>query len=44
MCSSDLFSGEEMEELRRRMNGKDGELSGKKLERFNEKIASGKQL
>jgi len=26
------------------MNGKDGELSGKKLERFNEKIASGKQL
>ena len=38
------FSGEEMEELRRRLNGKNGELSGKKLERFNEKIASGKQL
>ena len=36
--------GEEMEELRRRLNGKEGELSGKKLERFNEKIASGKQL
>ena len=38
------FSGEEMEELRRRLDGKEGLLSGKKLERFNEKIATGKQL
>jgi len=35
---------EHLLELRRRLNGKEGELSGKKLERFNEKIASGKQL
>ncbi|MGI5173082.1 FAD-dependent thymidylate synthase [Treponema sp. OMZ 840] len=38
------FSGEEMEELRCRLSGKEGSLSGKKLERFNEKLASGKQL
>lgn len=38
------FSGEEMEELRRRLDGKESLLSGKKLERFNEKIATGKQL
>ena len=38
------FSGEEMEALRRRLNGQVCELSGKKLERFNEKIATGKQL
>ncbi|MFC2600625.1 FAD-dependent thymidylate synthase [Treponema lecithinolyticum] len=38
------FSGEEMEALRRRLNGQECELSGKKLERFNEKIATGKQL
>ena len=33
-----------MEALRRRLNGQECELSGKKLERFNEKIATGKQL
>ena len=38
------FSAEEMEELRRRLSGTEGLLSGKKLERFNEKIATGKQL
>lgn len=38
------FSGEEMEELRRRLDGKESLLSGKKLERFNEKVATGKQL
>jgi len=38
------FSGEEMEDLRRMLDGKEPSLTGKKLDRFKEKIATGKQL
>jgi len=38
------FSGEEMEELRKMLDGKETTLTGKKLERLKEKIATGKQL
>lgn len=38
------FSGEEMEELRKMLDGKETSLTGKKLDRFKEKIATGKQL
>ena len=45
------FSGEEMDELRKRLNGQEGDmpqeekkLSGKALERLEEKIKSGRQL
>lgn len=38
------FSGEEMEELRNMLDGKASTLTGKKLERFSEKIKTGKQL
>ena len=38
------FSGEEMEELRNMLNGKEPSLTGKKLDRLKEKIATGKQL
>lgn len=38
------FSGEEMDALRKVLSGAENPLSGKKLERFNEKINSGKQL
>lgn len=38
------FSGPEMEELRARLSGGEGSLSGKELERFEEKLRSGKQL
>jgi thymidylate synthase (FAD) len=38
------FSGEEMEELRKMLDGKETTLTGKKLDRFKEKIATGKQL
>ncbi|MCQ2586271.1 MAG: FAD-dependent thymidylate synthase, partial [Treponema sp.] len=38
------FSGEEMEALRAVMNGQPNPLEGKKLDRFNEKIATGTQL
>ncbi len=38
------FNGEELEALRAVLDGKPNPLEGKKLERFNEKIKSGKQL
>ena len=38
------FSGEEMEELRKMLDGKEPSLTGKKLDRLKEKIATGKQL
>ena len=38
------FSGEEMEELRKMLDGKETTLTGKKLDRFKEKLATGKQL
>jgi thymidylate synthase (FAD) len=41
------FSGEELAELRKRLDGNsagEGGLSGKALERFEEKLKSGKQL
>jgi len=40
------FSGEEMAEIKRRLDGKGGEsgLSGKELERFEEKLKSGRQM
>jgi len=38
------FSGEEMKALRDVLNGQANPLEGKKLERFNEKIATGTQL
>ena len=38
------FSGPEAEELRARLAGGKGSLSGKELERFEEKLKSGKQL
>ncbi len=38
------FSGEEMEDLRRMLDGKEPSLTGKKLDRLKEKIATGKQL
>jgi thymidylate synthase (FAD) len=38
------FTGEEMQALRLVLDGKDNPLEGKKLERFKEKIATGKQL
>jgi len=38
------FSGPEAEELRARLSGGKGSLSGKELERFEEKLKSGKQL
>ena len=38
------FSGEEMEELRKMLDGKETSLTGKKLDRLKEKIATGKQL
>ena len=44
MAGGVSFSGEEMEALRKIMNGEENPLTGKKLDRFNEKIATGKQL
>ena len=38
------FSGEEMEDLRAMLEGKEPTLTGKKLERLKEKIATGRQL
>ena len=38
------FSNEEFEELKKRLEGSTGALSGKNLERFEEKLKSGKQL
>jgi thymidylate synthase (FAD) len=38
------FSGPEMEELRRRLSGQAAVLSGRDLERFEEKLRTGKQL
>jgi thymidylate synthase (FAD) len=38
------FSSEEYEELRKRLEGAEGSLSGKDLERFEEKLNSGRQL
>lgn len=38
------FSGEEMEDLRKMLDGKEPSLTGKKLDRLKEKIATGKQL
>jgi thymidylate synthase (FAD) len=40
------FSGDELAELKRRLGGKSGEsgLSGKELERFEEKLKSGRQM
>ena len=38
------FSGEEMEALRALLDGKENTLEGKKKERFEEKIRTGKQL
>lgn len=38
------FAQDELEQLRAILAGKEGLLTGKKLERFNEKIRSGKQL
>ena len=38
------FSGPEVKELRSRLAGGTGSLSGKELERFEEKLKSGKQL
>ena len=38
------FSGEEMADLRTMLEGKEPSLTGKKLERLKEKIATGKQL
>jgi len=38
------FSGEEFEELQARLAGREGILRGKALERFNEKMKTGKQL
>lgn len=38
------FSGSEIEELRALLDGKSGSLAGKDLERFKEKIKTGKQL
>ena len=38
------FSGEEMEALRALLDGKENPLEGKKKERFEEKIRTGKQL
>lgn len=38
------FTGEEMEALRKVLNGEANPLEGKKLERFNAKIESGEQL
>jgi thymidylate synthase (FAD) len=38
------FSAEEMAELRRRLGGEPPALSGKKLERFEEKLRTGRQL
>ena len=37
-------SGEEMEDLRKMLDGKEPSLTGKKLDRLKEKIATGKQL
>ena len=39
-----LFSGEEMDALRKVLAGADNPLTGKKRERFTEKIQTGKQL
>ena len=38
------FSGEEMEDLRKMLDGKEPSLTGKKLDRLKEKIATGRQL
>ena len=38
------FSDEEFDELKKRLSGGKGNLSGKSLERFEEKLKSGKQL
>jgi len=38
------FSSEELAELKKRLEGSKGNLSGKALERFEEKLKSGKQL
>ena len=38
------FSGEEMDDLRAMLEGKEPALTGKKLERLKEKIATGRQL
>src|SRR5574344_1670862 len=38
------FTGEEMEALRLVLDGKENPLTGKKLERFNEKIKTGNQI
>lgn len=38
------FSGEEMDDLRKMLNGEEPTLTGKKLDRLKEKIATGKQL
>lgn len=39
-----MFNGEEISALRAVLDGKQNPLEGKKLERFNEKISTGKQL
>lgn len=44
MMSGVSFNGEEMEALREVLAGKSNPLEGKKLERFEEKIKTGKQL
>jgi len=38
------FSGEELAELKRRLNGESSGLTGKELERFEEKLRTGRQL
>jgi hypothetical protein len=38
------FSGKELAELQKRLDGAAGDLSGKELERFEEKLKSGRQL
>lgn len=42
--NSVTFNGEEMAELRKILNGTENSLTGKKRERFDEKIKTGKQL